>query len=126
MRVKSQTFLLFLLFLEPNNDKDYKLKWKGNYKDLHAAIKGKYIIKQHTSTKKKLSRIAKCKTQECPASILLIQYFNKDDEKSEEVKDSKDDSEDEAELLISNIEHLDSCQIDLISGFNPDPLNPQN
>jgi len=94
------------LFLELKIDEDYKLKWKGNYKDLHATIKGKYIIKQHTSTKLKLSRIVKCKTKECPASILLIQYFNKD-EKSEEVKGSKDDSEDEAELLISNIEHLD-------------------
>ena len=37
-------------------------------------------------------------------------------------KGSKDDSEDEAELLISNIEHLDSCQIDLSSGFNSDPF----
>ena len=32
---------------------DYVLKWKGKYDDLHASIKGKYVIKQHASPKLK-------------------------------------------------------------------------
>jgi len=68
---------------------DYVLKWKGKYDDLHASIKGKYVIKQHASSKTQIKRKAKCKTTGCLASVLLITKKVRDKVKEEEEKEDE-------------------------------------